>query len=286
MKSILQNMDTIQLSGFLISAFVALALIFTGNDSISSAILGFVLAILTQLFDIQKRQNDIEQRILRANALSQNLYKDDWLLQRIEHIISDYDIVRGKWYEGFRIRAKNAITDCYEVIHGLAEGYMIVGPKSPFSFGILGIKDAEKTLKAVTLSDSSFWDGIYGENFLKANADAMKRGVKIVRIFMNTPESLRAIEASIRKQHEMGIDVYVLATEDIPKQLHDDVVIMDDRYLNKTEFTGSGKVKEWRITIDPIEVEQACRKFDAVLRAARKPAWLLNGKEQLKTNAA
>lgn len=276
MKSILKNIDAIQLGGFLISAFISLSLIFTGHDSISSALLGFVLAILTQLFDIQKRQSDIEERILRSTAISQSLYKDEWLLQRIEQIIKDYDIVKGKWFEGFRLRANSAINDCYEIIHGLAEGYMYVSDKSPFSFGVLGIQYAEKSLKAVTLSDSRFWDGVYGENYLKSNEIAIKNGVKIVRVFMNTAEILRNMETSIRKQHDMGIDVYVLATEDIPKQLHDDIVVMDDRYLNKTEFTGSGKVKEWKITIDAIEVEQACRKFDAILRAARKPAWLSN----------
>lgn len=278
MKSIIKNIDTIQLSGFLISTFVALVLIFSGHDSISSAILGFVLAIFTQLFDNQKRQNDIEERILRSNALSQSLYKNDWLLQRIEHIVNDYDIINGKWYEGFLLRANSAINDCYEVIHGLAEGYMIVGDKSPFSFGVHGINYAEKSLRAVTLSDSRFWDSIYGENYLKSNLNVVKRGVKITRVFMNSAETLRNMEASIRKQHEIGIDVYVVATEDIPKQLHDDFVVMDDRYLNRTEFTGSGRVREWRTTIDPIEIEQACRKFDSIIRAARKPTWLLDNK--------
>lgn len=276
MKSILKNVDTIQLGGFLISAFVALALVFTGHDAISSSLLGFVLAILTQLFDLQKRQSDIEERILRSNALSQTLFKDNWLLSCVEDIVKDYELVKGKWFEGFRLRAKSAINDCQEVIHGLAENYMIVGDKSPFSFGVLGIQYAEKSIKAVTLSDSRFWDGVYGENYLTSNVNTIKRGVKITRVFMNSAETLRNMEASIRKQHEMGIDVYILATEDVPKQLHDDIVVMDDRYLNKTEFTGSGKVREWRISIDIMEVEQACRKFDAILRAARKPSWLLN----------
>ncbi len=280
MKSILKNIDTIQLGGFLISAFVALALVFTGHDAISSSLLGFVLAILTQLFDLQKRQGDIEERILRSSALSQTLYKDDWLLNRVEQIVQDYDKVKEKWFEGFKLRAVSAINDCHDIIHGLAENYMIVGDKSPFSFGVLGIKYAEKSINAVTLSDSRFWDGVYGENYLNSNAAAIKRGVKITRVFMNSAETLRNMEPSIRKQHEMGIDVYVVATEDVPKQLHDDVVIMDDRYLNKTEFTGSGKVKEWRISIDAIEIEQACRKFDAVLRAARKPSWLSNSESR------
>lgn len=286
MKSILKNIDAIQLSGFLISAFISLTLIFTGHDSITSALLGFVLAILTQLFDIQKRQSDTEERILRSNALSQTLYKDEWLLKRVEEIINDYDIAKGKWFEGFRLRANSAINDCYEIIHGLAEGFMFVSDKSPFSFGVLGIQYAEKVIKAVTLSDSKFWDGVYGENYLNSNVIAMKRGVKIIRVFMNSAETLQNMENTIRKQHDMGIDVYVLSTEDIPKQLHDDIVVMDDRYLNITEFTGSGKVKEWKITIDEMEVEQACRKFDAVLRAARKPVWLSNTKELFKQNTA
>lgn len=276
MKSLLKNIDTIQLGGFLISGFVALTLVFTGHDAISSSLLGFVLAILTQLFDMQKRQGDSEERILRSSALSQTLYKDEWLLSRVEQIVQDYDKVKEKWFEGFRLRAASAINDCHDTIHGLAENYMTVSDKSPFSFGVLGIQYAEKTIKAVTLSDSRFWDGVYGENYLNSNHEVVKRGVKIVRVFMNSADTLRGMESSIRKQHEMGIDVYVLATEDVPKQLHDDVVIMDERYLNKTEFTGSGKVKEWRISIDPIEVEQASRKFDAVLRAARKPSWLIN----------
>lgn len=276
MKSILKNIDTIQLGGFLISAFVGLALVFTGHDAISSSLLGFVLAILTQLFDLQKRQSDIEERILRSNALSKTLYKDNWLLSRVEDMVKDYELVKEKWFEGFKLRAVSAINDCHEIIHGLAENYMIVGDKSPFSFGVLGIQYAEKSIKAVTLSDNRFWDGVYGENYLNSNVNTIERGVKITRVFMNSAETLRNMEISIRKQHEMGIDVYILATEDVPKQLHDDIVIMDERYLNKTEFTGSGKVKEWRISIDAIEVEQASRKFDAVLRAARKPSWLTN----------
>lgn len=270
MKSAFKNLDTIQLVGFLTSAFASLALLFTGQDELSSVTLGFVLAAFTQMFDIQKRLGDSEERLLRANALSQTLYKDEKLLKKIEGVVNDYQRVKTWRFELFDQCADNELTECWDVMHSLAEGHMTVGDRSPFAFGASGIKYAKASLKVVTTSGKSFWNNVHGETYLLANTEALKQGVKITRIFLNSSADLQDMYDVMKRQQDMGIDVYVLSTDETPKQLHEDFVLMDDRFLNKAEFTGTGRIKQWIQSIDPVEVEQSCKKFNIIMRSARK----------------
>lgn len=70
MKTQFKNLDTLQIIGFIISAGVSTILLIAGQDTVASLTLGFVLAALTQLFDLQKRHSDSEERILKASTLS------------------------------------------------------------------------------------------------------------------------------------------------------------------------------------------------------------------------
>lgn len=271
----LVNLDKTQLVGFLISAFVAFFLLFSGQDSLTSVTLGFVLAVLTQLFDIQKRLSDTEERLMRANTLSKDLYHDEWLCGYIEKIVADYRRVKPVWYEIFRQRAENAIIECHDIIHGLSEGNMVVGGRSPYGFGVSGIKFAKFSLKAVSLSGGKFWNSVWGENYLRSNYEAIKRGVKITRIFMNTSEALNDLVEVIKKHQDMGIDVYIVPIEMAHKHLHEDFVIMDDRFVNLTEYGGTGNIRQWQQSVDLVKIEQCNSKFDTILRMARKPDSLM-----------
>lgn len=269
----LVNLDKIQLVGFLLSAFVAFFLLFSGQDSLTSVTLGFVLAVFTQLFDIQKRLSDTEERLLRANNLSKELYRDEWLYGYIEKIVTDYQRAKPIWYEVFRQRADNAIIECHDIIHGLAEGNMTIGGRSSYGFGVSGIKHAKESLKAVSLSDNQFWSSVWGENYLRSNTEAINRGVKITRIFMHTREVLNDLTEVIKKHQEAGIDVYIVPIEMAHKHLHEDFVIMDNKLVNKTEYSGTGNIRQWQQTIDPAKVEQFISKFDAIQRMSRKPEY-------------
>lgn len=93
MRAQFKNLDTLQIIGFIISAGVSAALLVAGQDTVASLTLGFVLAALTQLFDLQKRYSDSEERILQASALSKVLFRDEWLLKHIRQIVEDYQLV-------------------------------------------------------------------------------------------------------------------------------------------------------------------------------------------------
>ena len=133
MKSAFRGLDTFQVAGFLLWAGVSIGLLLIGQDTLSSIILGFVLATLTQLFDVQKQIGEVEERVLNSTKLGQQLYKNDWLYSYIEEIVKDYNTVENSWFEIFTEGAKDRIVVCRNQLHSLAEGYIVGGLGDRFS---------------------------------------------------------------------------------------------------------------------------------------------------------
>lgn len=266
------NLDKLQIVGFLLSACVAFFLMFIGEDSIMSVTLGFVLASFVQLLDIQKRMSDAETRLLRSKRLEMQLAQDEWLFSRIEMLVAKYQHIHSFcWYEVFKLRAGSAIDECCHTLHRLADGQMSVGSGSPYNFGIVGIKLAKRSLHAVSLDDGRFWTSKWGETYLRANADAAASGVKVIRIFLNTSSVHEKLAPVIEQHQRCGIHVYLATVELAHKDLHDDFILMDDKLLNKAEYSGTGKIQSWRQSIEPLDIAEAQRKFNAILRIARRP---------------
>jgi len=148
MKSLIKNLDGIQITGFIISIAISSILLIRQEDTITSITLGLALAAIIQLFDIQKRQSDSEERLLQANAISQVLYRDEWLLKHIRQILHGYELVNGTWFELFKRRASDAIIECRNVLHSMAEGRLMTGLRSPHTFGAEAFERAERSIKA------------------------------------------------------------------------------------------------------------------------------------------
>ena len=98
-------LDTFQIVGFLISSAISIGFILAGQDTVPSVTLGLILGVLTQLFDLQIRHSDSEQRLLQSNILSHTLYQDEWLLKHIQQIIENYQSVRSGRFKPFKLRA-------------------------------------------------------------------------------------------------------------------------------------------------------------------------------------
>lgn len=270
MNSQSKILDTFQIVGFIISVAISIGLIAIKQDTIASVTLGLILATLTQLFDLQMRHNASEERLIQANILSQALYRDEWLLRYVRQIVDDYVAVKSGWFELFKRRADDAIIECRNVLHSMVEGYMIVDLHSPFTFGAEALESAEKSLKAAAAADVTYWRSTHAEKYLQANADAVQRGVTFTRVFIQTPDTLRGIVDILERQQSIGIEVYIAFPDDLPRDLNEDYLIMDDRVFVRLELTGDGRAKEERISVDPIEVERMVKRFDRLLRYAGK----------------
>jgi hypothetical protein len=271
MKSPFKNLDTIQIIGFVISAVVSIGLLLSRQDSLLSVTLGFVLATLTQMFDVQKRLADSEERLIQASALSKTLYSDEWLLRYIQQIINDYQMVKNGWFELFKRRANDEVAECRDVIHSLAEGHMIAYPRGPYTFGAAVKNLVKKSYKhASALGDVSYWRSTYAEKALASNRLNIQNGIEVTRVFIQKIDVLRQITDVLIKHQEAGIHVYVAVADEIPKELCEDYSIADNVACAYMEASSDGHYKQQRISVEPIEVERCVRNFNMLLAHSRK----------------
>lgn len=270
-NSLFKNIDTFQIIGFLISAFVSASLLIAKQDTLTSITLGFVLAAFTQLFDLQKRIADSEEHLTRMNTLNPILYQDDWFSSEVMQIAEDYHVVKKGWFDLFVRRGDDAIVECKNILHAMAEGNLDTSPRGAYSFGNEVINKIKSSYKHVSsLEDLAYWNSTYAETALETNIAAVRRGVKIKRIFVQRPETLEKMSGILQKQKDAGIEIYLANSAEVPKDLIDDYVIADDQACAVMEISPDGHIKQQRITISPPQVEQYVKRFDILLHHARK----------------
>lgn len=267
-----EMLDRFQIAGFAISIVISVGLILAKQDTVTSVLLGLVLATLTQLFDLQLRNSIFEAHILKANVLSQALYADEWLLGNVQEIVDSYIEARKKWFQLFRLRAQDLICECRDELASLVEDNMYVRFQSSFSIGPDAInKYVEKSLEATWIvADPSYWSSVAAQNYFQANAKAIQRGVKITRIFSWKPETFQDLVDILERQQSIGVDVYLIAVDVIPDELKEEILVIDDRIAVAYDLTPDGRRRQERITIHPDKVERISRKFDTLMRHARR----------------
>jgi len=74
----------------------------------------------------------------------------------------------------------------------------------------------------------------------------------------------------LEQQRDAGIEVYVIQPEDLSRELNEDYLIMDDRVFVRLELTADGRAREETISIDEVEVERLVKKFDLLVKHARR----------------
>lgn len=267
MKLKVDSLDRFQIVGFVISTLISISLIISNQDTVQSIILGLALAIITQLFDIQMRQSAIEERILEANKLSLKLYRDEKLFSRIHQIVNDYQMIKNDgWFNLFMARADAALADCHHVIHLLAEGSMAVPNRSPYNFAFAGILEASASLKGVTSDNLAWWRSERGKRYLENNAELVKRGVDFTRIFILPQSEIGDVIDILQEHRQAGVKVFVAFIEDVPHELNQNFIIMDDRLVTRLERIGQERARERNISTKFVEVEQAKKTYEILLQ--------------------
>lgn len=266
----MKNIDKFQIIGFVLSAAISLILIARGQDTIISVTLGLVLATLTQLFDLQIRNTESEEKLLQANLLNRQLFDDNELLTQIKQIVNDYYDVKNGWFSHFKDIAKDSINSCQYNLHTLANGYIGLRPYSSFAYSAKGFRNAKVCAYTVALGKMQWWRSSHATKYIQANKDAIQRGVKVVRIFIQHEDVLREYKDILVAMQQMGVDLYTVYPDNIPSELKRDMNILDEQILVQLELTEDGSIREDTITIDPIKVRQAINDFDKLKGFATK----------------
>lgn len=268
MKTDNKIIDSFQIVGFVISTAVSIILIVFKQEEILSVILGLVLAVLTQLFDLQFRQADIEKKLIRSNVLNEKLYQDKWLLEKIESIVNDYYVTINGEFNLFKLYAENRISECHHSLHSLAEGEMTVPHRSLYNFAFEGIKSAKKSIKGVNTDNFDWWRGARGQKLLQENINIIKKGVRFSRIFLIPRENLKEVLDVVQQHHQVGIESYLIFTNEIPKEYNEGFTIMDDKLVVYREKVRDGVSRERAISTKPAQVEQMIQRHQILMQYA------------------
>jgi len=146
---------------------------------------------------------------------------------------------------------------------------MIAHPRDPVDFGAEACAIAEKYLKATDTGGLAYWRSPHGERFFQANIAAIQRGVKIIRVFMQPINELKENIDVLEKHRSAGVEVYVAQPQEIPLELAEDYLIIDDRVFSVMTFSSDGQPREERISIDEVEAQRLAKKFDAVRQRSK-----------------
>lgn len=266
MKRKYRFLDPIIATGIIFSVAVAMIMVIIGQDSALSLLCGLITTTITLMIDVIARLEESETNILKSSALGTSVSSDPSLLSSIRQIVDDYLAVKSHRYKVFSQEATQTLENCRNVLHGLIEGHMTVNPFSQFTFGRSGIDEIRDSMVTVQYATPSYWRTRHGEKYWQSNLAAMKRGVKITRIWLQNQEVLYNYRDIMELQENAGIQVLVALLDDVPHELHEDYLIADRDMLVKQELTLDGLAKAEITTVDPVEVQRALNNYDLLLR--------------------
>jgi hypothetical protein len=143
-------------------------------------------------------------------------------------------------------------------------------PRSQFGLTVTAFKFAQTSLKQVT-DYAAIKDAVEGMRgwYMKSWTEMAKRGVRMSMVLILSREDLKDILAQLRTE-AMPAGAYIALSDELPTDLDENFLIMDDRVVSFMERLADGTLGERTVSTIPIEVERMVKRFDQVLRYARK----------------
>jgi hypothetical protein len=262
--------DTFQIVGFAVSTILAIALAVAKLDPVQCTVIGLLLAVFTQLFDLQLRHTGSEERLLQASSLSGSLYRDPQLLNQVQHIVEDYYSIHAGWLDLFKNRAEQLVTECHRILRSMAMGTMEPPAGNQFTLTVVGLNLAQKSIKQVTdyAAIKGAVQGIRGW-YSKAWEETAARGVQMSMILICSRQDLQDMFAQV-KTVITPIGTFIAFSDEFPPELDENYLLVDDRVMSFSERRADGTLGERLISIVPTEVERMVKRYDQLLRYSRK----------------
>lgn len=280
MKSLTQLLDPFLIIGLVFSIALSFLLVLIGQDEFNSLMIGLIATLITLAIDIIARFKETEERILKAITGGEVLLKDEILHSKCRQIAKLYiDIQKNLINYGlnnftlFTEKSQDILLDSINKLKKLEKGLLEEVPGGKFTYGKRGVDEAQEILKFVSYEEAEIWRDEHSDKVLiKANADAIKRGIKIQRVFIISSNSIDQPDDILQKQKEIGVDVRYVTPEDLQDdQLLESFQIVDDKILIKFFYSADRRrfIKE-EIYIDPEDVKKAIRNFDRIVRRSKE----------------
>lgn len=256
-KNLTNLIDPIILIGLFVSVGISIFMVLMGNDSVTSLIIGLLSTIVTLLIDIVSRIQKAESTLLAANDLAK-LFSKSKVSSDIRELAHNYDLIGMHRFEHYYKIANAQIIECKMRIRELASGNIYVQAKSLEEYSAyMAFTDAQTSVKAVDFGEPRFWLSESGQKYLKINQEAVKRRVKVTRIFA-IDEKQENSKKILKDQMTAGIQTLTI----IPERAKQEFMIIDNHIRIDVVFDSNGKYIGERIILDSAQVAEALERFD------------------------
>ncbi len=264
LKKTIYWLDPILLISIFLSTAIGIGLVLAGKDSISSLIVGLLVAIITLLVDAIARIHKTENTVLSLEKLSR-IISDESLGKSLLEIAQSYEAMKEYDFDHYRIIADQNIAECKEILQNIASGSVYIPAKSLFEYGgHTAVEQTQSNIKAIHAGKMDFWRSEPGEKHFQENRVAARRGVKITRIFALSNNDVKNWTDILKKQSRAGIQVFVVN----PNRVVREFMILDDRILIVIELD-EGRYQAERIILDPPQIQTAMEEFQLLTSFGR-----------------
>lgn len=270
-KNKLPKLDTVLVSGILLSLALALFLMLTGQDESTSLLVGLITTVITLLIEIIARLKESESRVLKSIRLGELLEQDNDLYAIMCEIAENHKKINNGQFDLFIQHSNDALEECRDILAGLERGYMVIPPGGKYAFGRKSLTQASRCVKAVAYEDIESWRTEHLKDVLRVNAESIARGITIQRVFILEPGGLEKSRDVLDAHKTAGVQVFCASPDDLPStELLESFQVIDDKVLVVFYYTRDGRrFTGERISIDPVEVDKAISKFDTISRRAK-----------------
>jgi hypothetical protein len=241
----------------------------TKETIIYAIIITLLGEIVTLLIEIIKRFTEGKQQILDVIPLAMDISKDDDLKSNIVSITNFYSTISSisqqKHHELFISERNRALRTCRETLKFLVDGTFLIDEERRMSILIDILNGCRKgdivyATSYVNLSD--WWYKDLGQRYLQANYDAIKKGVRIERIFILREDETKGVYEFMKNQNNGGIRACIVNESNIKSNLKENFFLIKDSILSYSEYSRDGQLIRGYISKDPRKHDEYFEKFE------------------------
>ena len=260
--------NPIVLIGTFASILLALGLYLSDQGEYNSTLIALVGIVITLQLDQVARTEEAVHRSGELGKLWQQIEDIAWLRVAILDIAkASRKVSSQKNNEVFSEHARDKLSECRGYLQDLSRGRLQI-TYSDNHLMLSAISRTFKNLRAVSVQSPktgySWWQFPIGKRYWEANFDALKRGVKVERIFVYEDWN-DELEALASTQKEAGVAVYKIEALRLTPATRINSILFDDAFMYELRLSSDGEPAAHFFSADDEDNRRQIREFKAIM---------------------
>lgn len=254
--------DPVAVIGILLSVSLSLALDLTnaatGVESLLAGLMGTTISLLVDA--LVRAERRFELRSLMSG--------EPWLTSAVAPIVQGTREATEN-FPGTRVAAEaRQRFDRFVVETGQLRVGRIVRPAADYQDMFAATRECRSRLDALSnvmpraSGELSWWTGEVGRHYWSLNLDALRRGVRITRVFAYA-EMTDELRDLLDRQRRAGVRVGLLPWRAVDPSLHLNLIVWDGTSAWEARMSAHGEISENHFTVNPDDLGRLGRAFDA-----------------------